>query len=155
MADVDLEGLPPEEGQNRTFLLAVLALGGLFVLLLFVIGLYLALSGPARGRPAALAGTPTRTPLPSPSPLPPTYTPTPSPTPIPSPTAIPTTSVVVAAQPTSTPTATATPARVTPTRRASGLPQTGGSTMGWGLGAIGVLMLAFLARRLRLRSRTS
>ncbi len=40
MADVDLEGLPPEEGQNRAFLLAVLALGGLFVVLLFAIGLY-------------------------------------------------------------------------------------------------------------------
>ncbi len=152
MADVDLEGLPPEEGQNRTFLLAVLALGGMFVVLLFAIGLYLALSGPARGRPAALVGTPTRTPLPSPSPLPPTYTPTPRPTPTPAPTATP---VAVAGQPTSTPTATAAPARPTPTPRLSGMPQTGGSPLGWGLGAIGVLVLAFLARRLRLRPRAS
>ncbi len=155
MADVDLEGLPPEEGQNRAFLLAVLALGGLFVVLLFAIGLYLALSGPARGRPAALMGTPTRTPLPSPSPLPPTYTPTPSPTPTRVWTATPTPPVAVAGQPTSTPTATAVPARPTPTRRPSGLPQTGGSSLGWGLGAIGVLILAFLARRLRLRPRAS
>jgi hypothetical protein len=28
MADVDLEGLPPKEGQNRTFILALLVLGG-------------------------------------------------------------------------------------------------------------------------------
>ncbi len=148
MADVDLEGLPPEEGQNRAFLLGVLVLGGILVALLFAIGLYLALSSPARGRPAAPAGAPTRTPLPSPSPLPPTYTPTPSPTPIPRATATP--PVAVAGQPTATPTPP-----ITPTPRPGGLPQTGGSSLGWGLGAIGVLLLAFLARRLRLRSQAS
>lgn len=155
MADVDLEELPPEEGQNRAFLLGVLVLGGLFVALLFAIGLYLALSGPARGRPAAPAGAPTRTPVPSPSPLPPTYTPTISPTPVPP--ATPTPPVGVAGQPTATPTprATATPVRPTPTPQPGGLPQTGGSGLGWGLGAIGVLLLAFLARRLRLRPRAS
>ncbi|MCS6963921.1 hypothetical protein [Thermoflexus sp.] len=155
MADIDLEELPPEEGPNRAFLLGALVLGGLFVALLFAIGLYLALSGPARGRPAAPAVTPTRTPIPSPSPLPPTYTPTPSPTPIP--TATPTPPVVVAGQPTATPTPgiTATPIRPTPTPRPGGLPQTGGSSLGWGLGAVGVLLLAFLARRLRSRPRAS
>ncbi|WP_322802186.1 hypothetical protein [Thermoflexus sp.] len=152
MADIDLEELPPEEGQNRAFLVGVLVLGGLFVALLFAIGLYLALSGPARGRPAAPAGAPTRTPLPSPSPLPPTYTPTLRPTPIP--TATPPSPVAVAGQPTTTPTSlsTATPVRSTPTPRPRGLPQTGGSTIGWGFGAIGVLLLlALLARWLRLR----
>jgi len=155
MADVDLDELPPEEGQNRTFLLGVLVLGGLFVVLLFAIGLYLALSGPARGRPAAPAGAPTRTPIPSPSPLPPTYTPTPSPTPIPTPTPTftPAPPVEAAGQPTATPTpgGTPTPVRPTPTPQAGGMPQTGAGSLGWGLGALGVLLLAFLARRLRLR----
>ncbi len=155
MADIDLEELPPEEGQNRTFLLGVLVLGGIFVALLFAIGLYLALSGPARGRPAAPAGAPTRTPLPSPSPLPPTYTPTPRPTPVP--IATPTPPIGVAGQPTATPTSpiTVTPVRPTPTPRPGGLPQTGGSTIGWGFGAMGVLLLALLARWLRLRPRAS
>lgn len=155
MADIDLEALPPEEGQNRAFLLGALVLGGLFVVLLLAIGLYLALSGPARGRPAAPAGTPTRTPIPSPSPLPPTYTPTPSPTPIP--TATPTPPVVAAGQPTATPTpgVTPTPVRPTPASRPGGLPRAGGSSLGWGLGAVGVLLLAFLARRLRSRPRVS
>ncbi|MCS7250968.1 MAG: hypothetical protein RMK32_04945 [Anaerolineae bacterium] len=158
MADVNLEEMPPEEGQNRAFLLGALVLGGLFVVLLCSIGLYLAVVGPARGRPAATANTPTRTPIPSPSPLPPTYTPTPSPTFIP--TATPTSPVVAAAQSTATPTLaiTPSPARPTPTPRPprrSGLPQTGADHLGWGLGVIGVLLLAFLARRLRLRSQAS
>ncbi|MFZ8843688.1 hypothetical protein [Thermoflexus sp.] len=154
MADVDLEELPPEEGQNRTFILALLVLGGLFVVLLFAIGLYLALSGPARGQPAAPAGAPTFTPIPSPSPLPPTYTPTPSPTRPSTPTPTPMPTVELAGQPTATPVPepTATPARPTPTPRPAGLPQTGGgSGLAWGLGAVGVLLLAFLARRLRMR----
>ncbi|MBO9362930.1 MAG: hypothetical protein J7452_12095, partial [Thermoflexus sp.] len=77
MADADLEGLPPEEpeeGQNRTFIQAVVVLGGLFVVLLCAVGLYLTLSGLTRGRPAAPAVVPTVTPIPSPSPFPPTYT---------------------------------------------------------------------------------
>lgn len=153
MADIDMEALPPEEGQNRAFLLGVLVLGGLFVLLLFAIGLYLALGGPARGRPAAPAGAPTPTPIPSPSPLPPTYTPTPRPTP--SPTITPTPPLAAAGQPTATPTpvVTATPLPPTPTPRPTGMPQTGGGSFLWGLGVMGALLLAFLARGLRLRPR--
>ncbi|MFN3928571.1 MAG: hypothetical protein ACK4OK_02925 [Thermoflexus sp.] len=157
MADIDLEELPPEEAPNRAFLLGVLVLGGLFVALLLAIGLYLAQSGTARGRPAAPAGAPTRTPVPSPSPLPPTYTPTPTPSPTPVQVATPTPPLAAAGQPTATPTPgmTATPLRPTPTPRPSGLPQTGGGGIGWGLGALGAVLLAFLARRLRSRPQAS
>jgi len=157
MADV-LEELPPEEGPNRAFLLALLILGGGLVVLLFAIGLVLALRGPARPQPPPTAAVAQ---APSPSPLPPTYTPTPraTPTPIPTSTATPTAAAAAQGQPTPSPTPSPPRASPTPARTSlpsGGMPQTGGGgAVGWGLGALGVLLVAWLARRLRLGAKVS
>lgn len=146
-----------EQGTNRVFLIAAIGLIGLIFIGLLGVGGYMLLLRPAQEREVEQQATqvaaeatsvaqqtimaPTDTPVPTHTPLP-TDTPAPTPTP-------PVTNTPVV-RPTDTPDANATP---TPTRTPVGggqTPQTGIGGLGAVLAAAALLVIIFVARKMRL-----